>query len=103
MKNPTITIDTDLGIDYADEGAWRSYEMTTHGDSLAELLENVTIAEIDQDGGELDCYGLGDASNEANAVVDGIIAREFVKALDELKVKRELDKIAKDLFKDTDK
>jgi hypothetical protein len=60
----TYSIDTDLDIEYRDNGPWRSYELQTHGDTRLELIENVTIAEVDQDGGELDCYGFDDASNE---------------------------------------
>lgn len=80
MKN--IRINTDLGLDYQDEGPWRSYELYTYGESLTELLENATIGEIDQDGGELDCYNLKGASNEIQDIVDRIIAKEFVKSLE---------------------
>lgn len=54
----------DLGIDYADQGAWRSYNLETSGDSLTELAKNAVIFEIDQDGGDLNNYSLEDASSE---------------------------------------
>lgn len=59
-----IHIDQDLGIDYRDIGPWRSYQLQTQGDTLQELIENAVISEVDQDGGDLDYYDLGDASNE---------------------------------------
>lgn len=87
MKMPNVVIDTDTEVDFADSGAWRSFQLTTHGSSLTELMTNATIAEIDQDGGDINCYDLEDASNEIQDVCDCIIAREFVKALDALKTK----------------
>jgi len=66
-------IDTDLGIDYADCGAWRSYHLNTFGTTQEELRENATISEIDQDGGELNCYGLEEARNDVEKAVEGII------------------------------
>lgn len=63
----------DLGIDFRDFGPWRSYHLDTHGDTLSECLVNATISEIDQDGGELDCYDIDYASSEVyRAVVDAI-------------------------------
>lgn len=54
-------IDTDLGINYQDIPPWRSYQLTTHGNTMAELIENAVIAEVDQYGDDLDYYGLSDA------------------------------------------
>jgi hypothetical protein len=68
-----MNINIVLPVDFADEGQWRSWELDTQGASMAELIANATIAEIDQDGGELNCYGLEDASNEvANAAMTAI-------------------------------
>ena len=53
----------DIGLDYRDSGRWRSYELDTCGDTLDELRENATIAEVDQDGGEINCYGYLDIPN----------------------------------------
>jgi hypothetical protein len=36
----------------SQDGPFRSYEMETYGDSLHELLDNVWITEVDQDGGD---------------------------------------------------
>ncbi len=59
----------DVGISYADCGPWRSYDIDGAGDTIEEFFENAVISEVDQDGGELDCYGLEDAPNEViNAV-----------------------------------
>jgi len=61
---PTYSIDTDLGIDFADAGQWRSYQIETSGDSFNELVQNATVSEVDQDGGTIDAYGIDDASSE---------------------------------------
>ena len=68
-KKVKYYIEEDLGIDYRDAGPWRSYELTAGGDTQAELIEDATISETDQDGGELDCYGFEDASNEVQEAV----------------------------------
>lgn len=56
-KKYTLEID-DLGVEYADSGAWRSYSMEATGTSADELLDNAHIFEIDQDGGNLRDYPL---------------------------------------------
>ena len=61
---PKYHIDTEIGIDFADAGPWRSYHLDTSGDSFNEMIQNATVSEIDQDGGELDCYELRQASDE---------------------------------------
>lgn len=61
---PTYSIDTELGIDFADEGQWRSYHLETSGDSFNEMAQNATVSEVDQDGGTIDAYGLDQASSE---------------------------------------
>ncbi len=71
-------IDTDLGVSYQDEGPWRSYQLTASGDTLEELLEDANIAEIDQDGGDLDFYPLEDASNEVEKQATKLI-EELIK------------------------
>jgi hypothetical protein len=70
-----------LGVPYEDSGPWRGYELYTHGESLFELLENAQISEVDQDGGELDCYALADAyGNVATAATCLIIRKYDIKA-----------------------
>lgn len=56
--------DKDTGIDHADEGPWRGYHLTTEGTSLADLEANASITEVDQDGGDLNTYALGDARRD---------------------------------------
>jgi hypothetical protein len=74
---PTYQIDTELGIDFADEGMWRSYHIEASGDSLIEMIQNATVSEIDQDGGTIDAYGLVDASPQIeNASLD--VLKEYV-------------------------
>lgn len=60
MYIPKYSIDTELGIEYQDAGPWRSYHLYASGDSIQELIEDSSISEIDQDGGELDCYGINE-------------------------------------------
>ncbi len=54
----------DLGVDFADDGAWRSYGMSTSGDSLQELLSEAVIYETGQDGGELNSYSLDNGNSQ---------------------------------------
>jgi len=61
---PLYSIDTDLGVSYQDAGPWRSYTLVSSGDTLEELLNEASISEVDQDGGDLDCYSLADAPSE---------------------------------------
>lgn len=61
---PLYQIDTDIGIDFADAGPWRSYHLETTGDSFNEMVQNATVSEIDQDGGELDTYSIEQASSQ---------------------------------------
>jgi hypothetical protein len=62
--------DGDLGIEYADHGPWRSYEISeASGLTKDELLNNLTVSEVDQDGGELRCYGYHDAPFEVQQVI----------------------------------
>lgn len=53
---------TDIGIDWQDAGPWRSYGVESYGDTVADVMANAVIYELDQDGGELNCYALYDAN-----------------------------------------
>lgn len=65
---PTYSIDTtDIGIDFADAGPWRSYQLETSGDTFDQMVQNATVSEIDQDGGTLSAYGLDEASSQIEA------------------------------------
>lgn len=68
-------IEGDLGISYQDAGPWRSYEAEGAGDTIESFLDSLTIIEIDQDGGELNCYGYNDAPNAVQNVIDNYIKR----------------------------
>lgn len=61
---PKYYIDKELNVEWADAGTWRYYQLNTSGDNLAELIKEATISEIDQDGGEINCYGLHDCSSQ---------------------------------------
>jgi len=65
--------DEDMGIFHQDCGPWRSYQLYFAGNNLQEILEDMTISEIDQDGGELNCYGIDDAENEVQKAAYQII------------------------------
>lgn len=59
-----IYIDENLDIDFKDIGPWRCYRLDTFGDNQKELIENATIEEIDQDGGTIAYYDIGDADKD---------------------------------------
>jgi hypothetical protein len=67
----------DLGVNYQDCGPWRSYSFNTFGSTLEELWDNATVSEIDQDGGEIDCYGAGEAPMEVFNMIEKIINEAF--------------------------
>jgi hypothetical protein len=64
-------VEEDIGVNYQDCGPWRSYGVDSFGNSLEELMENATVFEVDQDGGELNCYGIDDCPTQEvyNAVI----------------------------------
>jgi hypothetical protein len=70
----------DLGVDYQDAGPWRSYSFHTYGSTLEDLWDNATVSEIDQDGGELNCYGASEASKEVYDAIEKIINEAFIEA-----------------------
>lgn len=74
-----ITIDEDLGIEWRDAGPFRSFNLSAQGETLSEMLEDATISEIDQDGGELDCYGLEDAPKDVEDAAFNLILKQFTK------------------------
>lgn len=76
---PLYGIDTELGISYQDIGPWRSYHFNTSGDSLQELIDNAVVSEIDQDGGELDCYGIHDGTYELGSLCLELIHEEILR------------------------
>lgn len=76
-QRPKYSIDEDLGIDYRDCGPWRCYMFASDGNTLEDLLDNASIAEVDQDGGEINCYGLDDASQEARTRALALIEECF--------------------------
>jgi len=67
-------IDQDLGIEYRDCGKWRSYQLTAQGNTIEELIESATISEVDQDGGEITCYDIGEGS-EACEVAEALLRK----------------------------
>lgn len=80
-RTPLVYIDTDTGVDFRDEAPWRSYMLTTSGNTLVELLEKSVITEVDQEGGELASYPLYDATLRIVMAGEEIIAGEYLKAL----------------------
>lgn len=73
-----------LGVDYQDAGPWRSYHVSDAiGDSIKGVIEQLTVAEVDQDGGELDCYGFDDSPCEVQTEILrtlGITDQEYMDA-----------------------
>lgn len=58
MLNKYIVNAEDIGIDYQDEGEWRSYRVYTEGLTIKECVDNAWIEECDQDGGTITDYPL---------------------------------------------
>lgn len=77
-----MNIYIDLGISGSDDmGRWVGYELVTHGDTLESLEDNAEIFEIDQDGGELRSYTLGNAPSDAYDVALKVIRTQHAKRL----------------------
>ncbi len=72
IKN-AFEIDQHLEVEYQDEGPWRSFDLKAEGNSYEQILDDAAIFEIDQDGGELRCYGLSEASEEVRAAAMKVI------------------------------
>lgn len=81
IQLPYIEIDEDMGIDYQDAGPWRSYQLTTYGETLAQLFENACISEIDQDGGTITDRDLFENSDEWEIALK-MIETELLEALE---------------------
>jgi len=73
---PTYSIDTELGVNFADAGVWRSYHLETSGDSFNEMVQNATVSEVDQDGGTIDAYSISDAVSQVEAAALGLILKQ---------------------------
>jgi hypothetical protein len=69
-KQPARIDCKDLGVDWQDAGPWRSFDLTTHGETLEEMRANAAISEVDQDGGELCTYGLEECSSDVERAVE---------------------------------
>lgn len=63
MRTVEFYIEEELPINYQDAGPWRSYHLEAAGNTYEELLTDAYIAEVDQDGGELNFYPLSEAGN----------------------------------------
>jgi len=78
-KKPRYIIEEEeLGISFQDEGPWRSWHLSTYGDSIASLIWNADISEIDQDGGSIDFYPLEDAEPDILAAAEQIILKKIL-------------------------
>ena len=72
-KTARYCFEGDMGIDYQDSGIWRSYYLHFYGKDLKEVLESAMISEVDQDGGEINSYGIEDATNNVQIIAYEII------------------------------
>lgn len=65
------------------EDRWRSYHLITYGNNLYEVIDNAQVIEIDDDGKELESYGIYDTSNKQltekclDIIADHICRRRF--------------------------
>lgn len=88
MKQMIYFQNTELPIDFRDCGPWRSYHMDASGSDEHALMQSALIAEVDQDGGEINCYSLEDAPNDVyNSACE--LIREALKKRDQLREKKE--------------
>jgi hypothetical protein len=78
MREPLYIECSDL-CEYQGSGKFRSFSFYAFGHSIDELIKNADILEVDQDGGEISCYGLDDASNDVYQAAIGLINAEFKK------------------------
>lgn len=66
--------DSDLETEWRDAGPWRSYHVSEcAAETLKEFFEELTISEIDQDGGDLDVYGYADAPRAVQLEILGMM------------------------------
>lgn len=84
MSKKKFFIDGDLETEFRDEGQWRSYSVYSDGYCLLDLIQNASITENDQDGGEIDTYGIDDAPLEVQVEAVEDIGKEYFK----LKIER---------------
>lgn len=68
-----FSIDQDTGISYEDSGRWRSYQLYASGNDIDELMADAHIAEVDQNGDDINFYPLEESSNEIYKVSVKII------------------------------
>lgn len=77
MRTGIKTESLDLDIDYRDDGPWRSYELTTHGETVEQASDNASITEVDQDGGEIKTTGLDDCTDQVVMRAELAIVKAF--------------------------
>lgn len=74
----TYEISKDLDVSYQDQGPWRSFFLEAYGNDKESFVDNSFIYEIDQDGGELGCYHILEASKEVLEAARKEIGKLFV-------------------------
>lgn len=79
MKH-SVSVDTDLGIDWQDAGPWRSFRLYSEGSTFDELRANAWIEEVDQDGGTLRDYGLDKAEYAVAREAVSVLTRALTKS-----------------------
>jgi hypothetical protein len=67
--------ESDLGVDYQDEGQWRSYGLEASGETLEELLNDAYVYETDQDGGEITSYPMSEAERPVYSAAKTLIEK----------------------------
>lgn len=63
--------------DRSDAGGWVGMSFETYGDNLEELKENCTIAEVDQEGEEVNCFGIEETTKKEHDAIIAYIKKEI--------------------------
>lgn len=69
-------LESELNVEFTDEGPWRSYRLYTSGRYIQDFIDNASIEEIDKDGGTLRTYELDKSSDEVLQAAIKIILKQ---------------------------
>ncbi len=70
------------GITIEDEGPYLEWCLDAEGDSLWDLLENASLTQVDQDGGDHRTQALSEFSEPNYSTIERMVAREYLKQVE---------------------